>query len=282
MTIKDQAGIVEQYFLGPVITGKNIIISQNLGDITFENIQKYLINFTTASQGNTYTIFTRINPSTFLRTATTVVKEDGTYAVNSTLSTDSLAYKQLVNGLSYSGIVELYGKTFYGYYSPIFEPSTNAVIGAFFVAYPIDSVVTNSVPDILVNGNLLLSVITGPVFQVTTTNTLVTKNQGDISFQNYEEILINLTSQCQCEFTLFSRSGNDFIRTATTIVDESDNYAVETTLSRDSHAYEPILNGESYTGEVILFDNPYYSSYSPIFDSFTGLVIGIYFSGYPF
>jgi hypothetical protein len=280
MSIKDEAGIVEEYFLGPVKTGKNIIVSKNIGDITFKNVQRYLINFTIGSQGNTYTIFTRTDPVTFTRTATTLVKQDGTYAINSTLSTNSPAYQALLNGVPYSGQVILYDKTYYGYYSPIFEPSTHLVIGAFFIAYPLDSVVTSPVKDILENSNILLSVITGPV--ETGNKVLITKNQGSLTYENYQPILIDLTGQSQCEYTLFTRYGDDFIRTTTSVLDENNEYAVGTSLSRNSPAYERILHGLSYTGEVILFGGPYYSTYSPMFDSFTGLVIGIYFSGYPF
>jgi len=280
MSIKDEADIVEQYFLGPVKTGKNIIVSQNLGDITFENVQNNLINFTIASQGNVYTIFTRTDPTTFTRTATTVVKQDGTYAVNSTLSTTSPAYQLLLKGLPYSGEVVLYDKTYFTYYFPIFEPSTGFVIGAFFIGYHLGPIITYPVKDIIENGNTLLSVITGPV--ETGNNILITKNQGNLSYENYQPILINLSLQSQCVYTLFTRSGNEFIRTSTSVLDENNKYVVGTSLSHSSPAYQPILNGQSYNGVVSLFNTNYYANYTPIFDSFTGLVIGIYFAGYPF
>ena len=278
MSTNNDATITQKYFLGPVKTGKDIIISQNLGNITFENVQKDLINFSIGSEGNTYTIFTRTDPVTFTRTATTIVKQDGTYAINSTLSTDSPAYDLLLKGLSYQGYVILYDKPFYGYYSPLFEPTTGLVIGAFFIAYPLGSVTTSPVPDIVINNTTLLSIITGPV--ETGNNVLITKNQGSLTYETYQPILINLTVQSQCVYTLFTRSGNEFIKTSTSVLDENNNYAVGTPLLKTNPAYQSIINGESYNGVVLLFNNNYYANYAPIFDSFTGLVIGIYFSGY--
>jgi len=277
MVAVNKAEVTKKFLLGPVKTGKNIIVSQNLGDITFENVQKYLLNFTRGTQ-DISTIFTRINPTTFIRTATTLVEQNGKYAVNTPLLTTSPAYQPLLNGLNYQGYITLFDKPYYGYYSPLFEPTTGFVIGAFFVAYQLESIKINSISEVVTNNTDLLRDITGPV--ETGNNILITKNQGSLSFENYQPIIFSLSNKTQLVYTLFTRSGDEFIRTSTSVLEENNKYAVGTLLLHDNPAYQPILNGKSYNGGVLLFNTNYYASYTPIFDSFTGLVIGIYFSGY--
>ena len=279
MSTSNEAEIISSFFLGPVKSGKNIIVSQNLGDITYENIQSILETFTTGSQGNSYTIFTRTDPSTFTRTTTTVVEQNGKYAINTILLPTSPAYEALLQGKNYQGLVVLFDKQYYGYYSPLIDPSTGIVIGAFFISFPLESITTSAVVDVVISNTKLLSVITGPV--ETGNNVLITKNQGTLSYDTFQPILTNLTIQSQCVYTLFVRTGNDFIRVSTSVEDENGNYVVGTKLSYDSPAYKLILDGQSYNGIVLLFNINYYANYAPIFDSFTGLVIGIYFSGYP-
>jgi Cache 3/Cache 2 fusion domain len=78
--------------------------------------------------------------------------------------------------------------------------------------------------------------------------------------------------------TLFVKSGNDYIRVATTVKKEDGSSAVGTTLDATSPALAKISSGEAYYGDVTVFGKPYIGAYEPIKDASGGLV-GAYFYG---
>jgi methyl-accepting chemotaxis protein-2 (aspartate sensor receptor) len=76
--------------------------------------------------------------------------------------------------------------------------------------------------------------------------------------------------------TIFARSGDDFVRVATSLEDEKGARAVGTRLDRESPAYAPALRGEVYLGPAVLFGRRYLTRYEPMKND-AGRVIAILF-----
>ena len=71
----------------------------------------------------------------FVRTATTLMKEDGQSAANTKLDPDSAAYKALVEKKSYTGSATAFGKNYQGSYAPLIGED-GKLTGALFVGVP--------------------------------------------------------------------------------------------------------------------------------------------------
>lgn len=78
--------------------------------------------------------------------------------------------------------------------------------------------------------------------------------------------------------TLFVRSGNDFVRVATSLRKENGDRAMGTILDTASPAYAAVTKGEVYRGLALLFGKRYITQYQP-FKNAEGQVIGIIFVG---
>ena len=78
--------------------------------------------------------------------------------------------------------------------------------------------------------------------------------------------------------TLFVRSGDDFVRVATSLRKEDGERAIGTKLDRASPAWEPVTRGEVYRGLALLFGKRYITQYQPVKDA-TGKTIAILFVG---
>ena len=68
----------------------------------------------------------------YVRTATTLMKEDGQSAANTKLDPDSAAYKALVEKKSYTGSATVFGKNYQGSYAPLIGED-GKLTGALFV-----------------------------------------------------------------------------------------------------------------------------------------------------
>jgi Cache 3/Cache 2 fusion domain len=80
------------------------------------------------------------------------------------------------------------------------------------------------------------------------------------------------------EATLFVKSGDQFVRVATTVNKEDGTSAVGTSLEANSPAVAELNKGEGYKGEATIFGKTYDARYRPIKDA-SGAVIGAYFVG---
>jgi len=78
--------------------------------------------------------------------------------------------------------------------------------------------------------------------------------------------------------TLFVRSGDDFVRVATSLRKENGDRAIGTKLDRASPAWEPVNRGEVYRGLALLFGKRYITQYQPVKDA-AGKTIAILFVG---
>ena len=78
--------------------------------------------------------------------------------------------------------------------------------------------------------------------------------------------------------TLFIKSGEQYMRVATTVKKEDGPSAIGTPLAADSPALAKLNNGEPYYGDATVFGETYDAGYEPIKDA-SGAVIGAYFVG---
>ena len=100
---------------------------------------------------------------------------------------------------------------------------------------------------------------------------------------------LNLNNEAVDRFTgitkavssVFIRTGDDFIRIATSLKKEDGGRAVGTALERSHPAYKGLLKGEAFTGKVTLFHKDYMTRYVPVKDG-QGRVIAVLFIGLDF
>jgi hypothetical protein len=79
--------------------------------------------------------------------------------------------------------------------------------------------------------------------------------------------------------SIFVKSGDQYVRVATTLKKEDGTSAVGTTIAADSPALAKLSNGQAYYGDATIFGKIYDTGYVPIKDA-SGAVIGAYFVGY--
>ncbi|MGA2655679.1 MAG: Cache 3/Cache 2 fusion domain-containing protein [Gammaproteobacteria bacterium] len=94
------------------------------------------------------------------------------------------------------------------------------------------------------------------------------------------DIVESFSKKHNCITSVFVKSGNEFIRIATTLKQRDGTSAKGTSLDHFNPAYAKIQNGESYSGSINLFGTEYLTKYDPIFDNHKQ-VIGILFVGLP-
>ncbi|WCN08937.1 methyl-accepting chemotaxis protein [Marinomonas mediterranea] len=80
--------------------------------------------------------------------------------------------------------------------------------------------------------------------------------------------------------TVFARSGDDFIRVATSLRNEQGKRTIGTYLGRSHPAYQRLINGQSFVGEAKLFGKAYLTKYVPVTNS-SNKVIAILYVGFP-
>ena len=105
---------------------------------------------------------------------------------------------------------------------------------------------------------------------------------GDLSFGNTKvsnDVVDAVVKAHGGAATLFVKSGDQFVRVATTVKKEDGTSAVGTALAADSRAFAKLKNGEAYYGDARVFGKAYDTGYEPIKDA-SGTVIGAYFVGY--
>ncbi|OHV09936.1 methyl-accepting chemotaxis protein [Kushneria phosphatilytica] len=78
--------------------------------------------------------------------------------------------------------------------------------------------------------------------------------------------------------TIFARTGDDFIRVATSLKNQQGERAMGTLLDRHSRSYAQLMAGKPYSGIATLFGIPYITRYEPMFNE-NGKVIGASFIG---
>lgn len=79
--------------------------------------------------------------------------------------------------------------------------------------------------------------------------------------------------------TIFSKSGDTFVRITTNVKKQDGFRAVGTVLDPNGPAYAALIKAQGFVGVVDILGNPFFTSYQPIMDSQNKL-IGIYYVGY--
>ncbi len=81
--------------------------------------------------------------------------------------------------------------------------------------------------------------------------------------------------------TVFAKTGEDFVRIATSLKNEKAERAVGTLLDREHPGYKAVTAGESFVGVATLFGRQYMTRYDPIRNE-AGQTIGLSFVGLDF
>ncbi len=89
-----------------------------------------------------------------------------------------------------------------------------------------------------------------------------------------------LTDTMHGTATIFSRSGDDYVRISTNVRKEDGTRAVGTTLDPKGKVIAKIQQGESFYGVVDILGTPYVTGYEPIFPGVSKQPIGILYVGY--
>jgi methyl-accepting chemotaxis protein len=79
--------------------------------------------------------------------------------------------------------------------------------------------------------------------------------------------------------TIFSKSGDSFVRITTNVKKQDGSRAVGTVLDPQGPAYAAIKDNRVYEGVVDILGNPFFTTYKPMVDSQSKL-IGVYYVGY--
>jgi methyl-accepting chemotaxis protein len=95
---------------------------------------------------------------------------------------------------------------------------------------------------------------------------------------NYE-LVDNVKSLIGGTATLFSKTGDKFVRISTNVEKSNGDRAIGTILNPDGKAIKNIWNGKAYYGLVNILGSPYLTGYEPMVDTKNEL-IGIWYVGY--
>ncbi len=101
---------------------------------------------------------------------------------------------------------------------------------------------------------------------------------GDLSLHENNALTDDFQARTGSIATLFVRSGDDYVRVATSLRKEDGSRAVGTQLDRASPAWLPMSKGETYRGLTKLFGKRYITQYQPVKDA-QGNVIAVLFVG---
>ncbi len=101
---------------------------------------------------------------------------------------------------------------------------------------------------------------------------------GNVPQGNNFELVDGLTDIMDGTATIFSRSGDDYIRITTNVIKDGKR-AIGTKLSPTGKAIQQIKQSKAYYGKVDILGMPFLTAYEPIKDT-SGRVIGIAYVGY--
>lgn len=146
--------------------------------------------------------------------------------------------------------------------------------------------VTNEITDTLIedslagDSNMLKSYLAEQfgILKLNSNGVLTAENGQPITGQY--EYLDQFSKDLNIVATVFSKNGDRYTRTLTTITDNKGNRVVGTDLDAKGAAYQAIEKDTSYFGEAEILGVQYMTAYTPIHDS-NNQIIGIYYVGIP-
>ncbi len=122
---------------GLIISGDANVKENTLYYGTLDDLkQRSIIDDFSGVFKNSMTIFTK-RGSDFIRTETSVMKEDGSRAVGTPLATNGEAYKNLMNGTPFYGMIDILGNLYFAGYEPV-KNSSGEIVGALYAGYKLD------------------------------------------------------------------------------------------------------------------------------------------------
>ena len=101
---------------------------------------------------------------------------------------------------------------------------------------------------------------------------------GNTPQGNNFELVDSLTEIMDGTATIFSKTGNDYIRISTNVIKQNKR-AIGTKLGANGKAIKLINKGEAYYGKVDILGSPYLTGYAPLTNN-AGQIIGIWYVGY--
>ncbi|WP_110028085.1 methyl-accepting chemotaxis protein [Mangrovibacter plantisponsor] len=101
---------------------------------------------------------------------------------------------------------------------------------------------------------------------------------GDIPLHENNQFSDDFLARSGAISTLFVRSGDDFVRVATSLRKEDGSRAMGTLLDRNSPSWAKVSKGEVYRGLALLFGKRYITEYQPVKDA-SGQTIAVLFVG---
>jgi methyl-accepting chemotaxis protein len=115
--------------------------------------------------------------------------------------------------------------------------------------------------------------------------TLPGRNVGDLrlggkSVANSTSLVDEVSGITGATATIFSTSGQDFVRVSTSVRKPNGERAIGTVLDPKGAAYPMLSGGQAFYGLVDILDKPYLTGYEPIRDA-NGKTIGIFYAGFP-
>lgn len=93
-------------------------------------------------------------------------------------------------------------------------------------------------------------------------NTLIATK--GITVNNNTEYVDSVSDSLGVLCTIFTKYGQDFKRSSTTVKNEDGSRATGTMLGKDSSAYPSVIDGKLYIGEAMVLGEPYITAYDPI------------------
>jgi methyl-accepting chemotaxis protein len=97
---------------------------------------------------------------------------------------------------------------------------------------------------------------------------------------NTFQLVDSVTATMDGTATLFSSSGDDFVRVSTNVKKDDGSRATGTQLDPHGPAIAEIRKGLAFYGVVDILGNPYVTGYEPIYDGRNPKPIGIWYVGY--
>jgi hypothetical protein len=101
---------------------------------------------------------------------------------------------------------------------------------------------------------------------------------GTRRINNNYDVVDEIKKQSGATATIFVKSGDDFIRVSTNVLTPEGKRGVGTPLAR-AKAYEAVVKGESFCGDVDVLGTAFAACYDPIKDG-SGKVIGVTYVGF--
>ncbi len=101
---------------------------------------------------------------------------------------------------------------------------------------------------------------------------------GSKKISNNFDSVDDVKKSMQGTATVFVKSGEDFVRISTNVLKDDGTRAVGTVLAKNK-AYEKVIKGETFCGDVEILGLPYDTCYEPIKGA-SGETLGVYYVGY--